>query len=261
MSHSQATFSIPDAKRILSKLHEMVKQHPVLAHEYLQRMETADFPNVHFAFKDFAQQYYAYSRHFRCYVGIVLAKLSNEKHRTLLMHNIEEENGILHEDDLQKLGKYGINSSWVSGIPHVQLWDRFRSALGIQPGDQSFSQAAIRFNQFKLNYLASITATQGVIALGVATERIVPAMYEKIHQGLKKSALKPEDYVFFPLHYIVDEGHAEALDQLAIELIAMQENTIQELKETVSRVLDERNRFFDDLLLRAMDMLPVGSSN
>ncbi len=242
-------------KRVLSKLHEIVRKHPVLTHEYLQRMQAGDFPDINWAFKDFAQQYYAYSRHFRSYVGIVLAKLKEEKHRKLLMHNIEEENGILHEEDLQELEQHGIKSEWVSGIPHVQLWERFRKALGIPVGEQSFSSAALRFNQFSLNYLAESTATQGVVALGVATESIVPSMYEKLHQALKKSSLQPQDYVFFPLHYIVDEGHAETLDLLAEELISTNENTSQELEETVTRVLDERGLFYEDLLARAMSPL------
>lgn len=236
----------------MNNLHETVSKHPVLTHEYLQRMEAAAFPDIHFALKDFAQQYYAYSRHFRVYVGIVLSKLKHEKHRALLMHNIEEENGILHEDDLQKLEQQGIKSAWVKGVPHVQLWNRLRHSLGIQVGDQSFSQAAIRFNQFTLNYLACSTVTQGVVALGVATERIVPSIYEKLHQALRRSSLTPEAYVFIPLHYIVDEGHADTLDRLAEALIKTNENTEQELEETVKRVLDERSLFFDDLLLRAM---------
>ena len=139
MAHNKSPHSISKEKRILNNLHKTVSKHPVLTHEYLQRMETADFPDIHFALKDFAQ--YAYSRHFRVYVGIVLSKLKHEKHRALLMHNIEEENGILHEDDLQKLEQHGIKSAWVNGVPHVQLGNRLRHSLGIQVGDQSFSQA------------------------------------------------------------------------------------------------------------------------
>lgn len=255
MAQHQSAHSVSKGKKILNNLHEIVRAHPVLTHAYLQKMQKADFPDLHWALKDFAQQYYAYSRHFRSYVGIVLAKLKDEKHRALLIHNIEEENGMLHEEDLRVLEQHGIKAAWVRDIPHVQLWERFRQALDIPSGEQSFSPAAVRFNQFSLNYLADITATQGVVALGVATERIVPAMYEKIHQALKKSTLKPAHYVFFPLHYIVDEGHADTLDLLAEELISTNKNTQQELEETVTCLLDERSTFYDDLLARAMSPL------
>ena len=105
--------------------------HRAVSHPYLQALGSADLPDVGWALRDFAEQYYGYSLHFPRYLTTVISKLETPAHRTSLLQNLMEESGMYEEEEYAELAAVGVEREWIEGVPHPQLFQRFREASGI----------------------------------------------------------------------------------------------------------------------------------
>jgi len=217
-------------------------------HAYLQAFSTGDFPNVALAIQDFAFQYGIYSAKFTQYVTAVIAKLSCVDHQQILLANLAEEQG---KPDAAELPADVLAS--IEGVPHSQLFLRFQRAVGVDAQYMRLAQpcqAGMLWQQQFLE-LCSTSECVGVGAIGLGTEMIVSRIYSKILDGLTAhSTLTLTQRVFFDLHSVCDEAHAEQMQKIARDL-AQESSARDQIEYGVNQAITMRVTFWDQMLERA----------
>lgn len=227
--------------------------HRAVNHPYLKALGNGDLPDVDWALRDFADHYYGYSLHFPRYLTTVISKLEVPAHRTSLLQNLTEESGHYDEEELAELAAIGVEREWIEGIPHPQLFSRFRAATGITaPHDPD--NEAIELVCWRESFLATLTygsAAEALGALGLGTENIVSTIYVPFVQAIARTGLAPRDTVFFPLHTAVDDHHQEALEEISLAFAATPSGK-GDLRRGMIKALSLRSSFWDWLHERAL---------
>jgi pyrroloquinoline quinone (PQQ) biosynthesis protein C len=221
------------------------RSHYALTHPYLSRMANGEFPDMVGAIRDFAYQYSFYSSAFTQYLGLVLEQLDNPDHVEAILENIEEEEGRMLPEMTIDHPK--------AGMSHAELFKDFQRAIGV---NQAYKKAhppvdtVKKWRQAMLSACAS-SAAAGVGAIGMATESIVPQVYQQILTGIvSHTDLNQDDYIFFEIHAECDIQHSEDLLNIAAGLADTPESR-RAMRNATARILNMRSRFWDDLLARA----------
>lgn len=218
-------------------------------HPYLSAFSKGEFPDVDFAIKDFAYHYGLYNIHFIRYLSAVIAGLSNDEHKQILLSNLDEEKGNVHDSALP----HDVLAS-IDQQSHTQLYRRFQKAVGVDLElASSDSDVNLQWSkQFLL--LCEKNEFAGVGALGIGTELIVSKIYHQILQGLKTyTNLTAIQRVFFDLHSECDDDHAAQLISIAVDL-AIDEQACQQIEYGVSMAIKMRTEFWDKMLHRALNV-------
>jgi pyrroloquinoline quinone (PQQ) biosynthesis protein C len=224
--------------------------HRAVNHPYLYALSSGALPDNHWALTDFARAYYGYSAHFPRYLTAAISRLDTAAHRTALVENLTEESGHYHEEELAQLESSGIHREWIVGVPHPELFRRFREALGLQTDDGLNDTEVICWRELFYGTIAHGSAAEAIGALGLGTETIVSTIYRHFVKALNRIALPPESSVFFPLHCDVDDAHQETLKRIAIDLAHSEEGR-RGLRLGMRKALLLRAGFWDYLLERA----------
>jgi CRP-like cAMP-binding protein len=228
-------------------------QHRAVNHAYLEAMATGAFPSLHGALADFAENYYGYSAHFPRYLTALISRLEKQEHRKALLENLTEESGQYEEEELLELQECGVQPEWIVGIPHPELFKRFRVAIGV--GNTTAAGDHIEVVCWREQFLAILntgSAAEALGALGLGTETIVQTIYQPfVHAINKLGTLKPEDAVFFPLHTAVDDHHQATLKAIASDFAATAEGRA-DLAKGMRKALALRDSFWSWLHERAM---------
>lgn len=203
-------------KQFIGDLQREALSSKAVYHPYLEDL-CAGLPQQKMAdFRDFAFQYGIYSVRFASYVQSVIAALSQEHHRNILLENLREEQGSTHDVELPP----DILAT-VVGQPHSKLFLRFQQALGVEQVESSEKMVrepgyiwAKAFAQ-----LCSQNEYVGIGAIGFGTELIVSKIYRQILSGLRAhTSLTPVEHVFFDLHSECDDEHAEQILSICRDL-------------------------------------------
>ncbi len=226
--------------------------HRAVNHPYLHALSSGTLPDNHQALTDFARAYYGYSAHFPRYLTAAISRLDNAAHRRALVENLTEESGHYHEEELAELESAGIRREWIVGVPHPELFRRFRDALGLQGEEGLYDTEVVCWRELFYGTIAHGSAAEAIGALGLGTETIVSTIYRHFVQALKGIALSPEASVFFPLHCDVDDAHQATLKRIAIDL-AHNEEGRRGLRVGMRKALMLRAGFWDYLLERAQN--------
>lgn len=230
-------------------MEDVALQHEAVHHSYLKKLEQGKFPNMKKALAYFACQYEGYSAWFPKYLQAVIDKLSNPLHKAHLLENLAEEKGQLHEEDLQAIRALGIEDEWVVGIPHPQLFARFKKSIC---SEEQFplNPAVEEWRTSFLNYLNECSEAEAVGAIGFGTESIVKFIYRPIIESISiYTDLTLENYVFFPLHTEVDDEHGKVLISIANELASQNEENDKLIAKGMETALNLRNEFWNKLEL------------
>lgn len=229
-------------------------RHRAVHHPYLLALGNGALPDPLAALQDFARHYHGYSLHFPRYLTAVISRLDNPQHRRALLDNLNEESGQYGEADLAILRREGIEPEWILGIPHPELFERFRQALGCgahAPEEEHIEVTCWR-EQF-LGILSQGSAAEAVGALGLGTEGIVQSIYQPIRQAVNRlGTLQPQDCVFFPLHTCVDDDHQETLRRIACDFATTDQGR-RDLAKGMHKALSLRDSFWSWLHRRAME--------
>jgi pyrroloquinoline quinone (PQQ) biosynthesis protein C len=227
-------------------------QHQAVQHPYLSALAWGELPDTRWALRDFAREYYAYSAHFPRYLTAVISKLENPAHRLALMENLTEESGQYEQEELDELAEIGIEPEWIVGLPHPELFRRFRRALGVL--DTDASAESIEMVCWREQFLAILTngsAAEALGALGLGTETIVQTIYQPFVDAIGRIGMHPRDSVFFPLHTAVDDHHQATLRDIAIDLAATEQGR-RDLAKGMQKALALRCSFWSWLHQRAL---------
>lgn len=192
-------------------------EHRAVRHPYLTALGSGELPDMHFALADFAQHYYGYSAHFPRYLTALISRLETPDHRNALLENLTEEAGEYGQEELDELREYGVQPEWIVGIPHPELFKRFRDALDVT--NTAFADDHIEvvcWRELFITMLTSGSPAEAVGALGLGTETIVQSIYEPFVDAIDHiETLSARDSVFFPLHTAVDDHHQATLKAIA----------------------------------------------
>lgn len=227
--------------------------HRAVRHPYLKALSTGDLPSTQWALRDFADHYYGYSASFPRYLTAVISKLEAPGHRASLLQNLTEESGIYDDDEYAELAAAGIEREWIEGIPHPQLFLRFREATGIIT-PYCAQNEAIELACWRESFLSTLTfgsAAEALGALGLGTENIVSTIYIPFVHALARVDLHPRDTVFFPLHTAVDDHHQEALAAISRGYAATPVGK-GELRKGMIKALSLRSAYWDWMYERAL---------
>lgn len=226
-------------------------EHRAINHPYLIALRDGEFNNITEIFKDFAQQYGAYSDWFPRYLTAVISKLECPEHRSHLLENLSEESGHLHDEDIEAIKEIGIEESWVQGVSHPNLFKRFQNAMGVTDTSNYGTEVEIWRESF-LSLVKDGSDAAAIGAIGLGTESIVKHVYKHIIQGLQDHTdLSMEEYVFFPLHTEVDDEHGIILINIAEEIGKSDLKNASELRKGMLKALNLRASFWDDMYERA----------
>jgi len=218
--------------------------HPAVHHPYLQRLAAGDVPDVRYALRDYAVQYRCYGAEFPNYLQGVIDHLEVERHRDVLLENLEEEKGDPNSDDPEKM-------------PHTRLFAEFCAAAGADPGYLRHNPAcmtAVVWRDLFLQKCRSAQTGVGLAAIGIATEMVVPTMYRYLLQAIREhSELTERDAAFFAIHASCDDAHARALMDITMDVSDRQE-TREAIRFGVISALNLRKAFWDVMLSRALHL-------
>ena len=254
ISKSRVPGMVPPADGgLLGSLLLDADEHPALNHIWLENVAGQRYPDPAWVLRDFAYQYYAYVSGFPQYLQVVVDKLEDTRHQQALRHNLDEENGQLDAIDTAILEDVGIDVEAIVGFSHLQLYRRFCTAMGITNAElANAAPAALAWKQELLDYLKNTSQAAAVGTIGIGTESIVRPMYEKLLGGIRHlDGIARKDYVFFELHCIVDDQHAIDLNRIAVDLIADDEDNLNQMRHGRNKALDLRLQFWEHLHRRA----------
>ena len=230
-------------------MEDIALQHEAVHHSYLKKLQQGEFPNMNKALAYFACQYEGYSAWFPKYLQAVIDKLSNPSHKSHLLENLAEEKGQLLEEDLQAIRALGIHDDWVVGIPHPQLFARFKKGICVEH-QYELNKAVEEWRTAFLNYMNDCSEAEAIGAIGYGTESIVKYIYRPIITSISTfTQLSLESYVFFPLHTEVDDEHGKVLISIANELASQSEENGKLIQQGMEKALNLRNEFWTKLEL------------
>lgn len=218
-------------------------------HPYLRAIREGAFPNVHMALQDFAFQYGLYSARFTRYMSAVTSNLSSDEHKRILLDNLAEEQGDVHDVELPP-----DVMDTVVGQPHTLLYQRFQNALGAGP-DSRETTPECPGRQWSEQFLQLCQTNEhvGVGAIGIGTELIVADIYDQILEGLKAHTdLTLTERVFFDLHSDCDKQHAAQV-LLITEGLAQDADACAKIEFGITSAIDMRSTFWDKMLQRALN--------
>lgn len=232
------------SKEFVDSLCREAKEHAAAKHPYLEKIANGEFKNTKKILKDYAFNYSFYSREFPRYVEAVIGGLENLEHRNALLENLNEEKGIP-------------GSTKLAEMPHVELFSMFRRAVGIDENyfkEHKPCTTALVWRDLFLQKCQSRQEGVGAGAIGIATEYIVPQVYNYFIEGIKNHTdLAPDDYFFFELHAHADDEHAEDLNKIIVDL-SEQYSTREAIRFGVISALNLRKSFWDVMLSRSLDI-------
>ncbi|MEM9381241.1 MAG: iron-containing redox enzyme family protein [Planctomycetota bacterium] len=233
----------------VDRLVDVALAHRAVRHPFLTSFASGGFgARTDEVASELARWYHGYSSRFPTYLTAVIERLERADHRELLGENLAEERGRLDPDERETIESLGIDMADVDGIPHPILFERYCDAVGVTRDVRRTPPVpTLEWRSSFLGMLRAGSAAFGVGALGLATESIVAATYEKILEGLRRiDGLERRDVVFFELHCHVDDQHQEDLLDIARDL-ASQPGGLAELERGMLASLDLRASFWDAL--------------
>ncbi len=171
-------------------------------------------------------QHYHYSRHFTRYLCALISKLSHHEDARRLMANLVEEMGLEREDR----------------ITHADLYQRTLSAVGASPTDFAPFEETRALVQAMTRYCQSEDSVEGLAALCLGAEAIVPLIYRPVIAALDALGFGDEAKEFFVLHVSEDEEHAltmlEILERLTVNDTLARQRAVEVGSIMVQRRID-----------------------
>jgi pyrroloquinoline-quinone synthase len=137
-------------------------------------------------------QQHHYARHFTRYLVAVISKLRNLDDMRNLTENLLEEMGVDGDDK----------------VTHADLYQQTLRTVGADPGTQPAFPETLALVRSMLSYCRSDDPLNGLAALCLGAEAIVPLVYRPILNALTVAGHDAKAAEFFRLHVEEDEAHA-----------------------------------------------------
>lgn len=187
--------------------------------------------------RSFLIQHYHYSKHFTRFLCALLSNLTNDGDLQKLADNLFEEMG---------LGKVG-------EVPHSQIYREMLESLGIDPTEEAPNPATLELVNTMLYYCRSHDPMDGLGALCLGAEAIVPHLYTQIINGFLANGHSPNELSFFSIHVENDDEHAKTMKLIIERELSGDHHKMIRLVHAASSVIEKRRRFFEEISFRSAE--------
>tara|TARA_B100001093_G_scaffold515829_1_gene593106 strand:+ start:2200 stop:3006 length:807 start_codon:yes stop_codon:yes gene_type:complete len=232
------------ASEFVNALIQEVNAHPALNHEYLKRLSLGDMPNVDAALRDYAFNYSFYSNRFVSYLDAVIDGMKDEGHKELIRENLLEEEGDPMAVELKDK-------------PHVEIFADFKARIGVNDQYLASNEVCDTVQFWSETFLSCCENERngcGLGAIGIATEFIVPEIYQHFINAIEQhSTFDNNASLFFRLHVDCDDGHGDDLVNV-IKDVAAEPSEREAIRFGALLALNLRSAFWDAMLARALAM-------
>ncbi len=215
-------------------------EHNAVHHNFLKTLAAGEFKNNTMALQQYAYNYSFYSSEFPAYVEGAIGSLKNPLHREKILENLEEEKGNPKALELKDR-------------PHVDIFNHFKKAIGVDSNfinNSTPCPTVLIWRDLFLQKCQSRIEGVSIAAMGIATEFVVPKIYEYIIKGIKNhTSLKEDEYLFFTLHSECDDQHSQDMIEV-IEELCDDYNVREAVRFGTYSALNLRNSFWDSLYSR-----------
>ncbi|WP_223620829.1 iron-containing redox enzyme family protein [Lysobacter sp. ESA13C] len=151
----------------------------------------------------FLVQHSYYSENFTRYLCALMSRMpSNEDVRALAM-NLVEETGLDRPH----------------AVTHAELYRRCLGEISVQPRSAPILGETTALIESMFHYCRSPDPLDGLAALCLGAEAIVPTLYGGILDGLRAAGYSNEQLHFFVLHVSEDEDHALVMRDIINRLL------------------------------------------
>ncbi|WP_072059733.1 MULTISPECIES: aminotransferase class III-fold pyridoxal phosphate-dependent enzyme [Xenorhabdus] len=193
----------------------------------------------------FLIQHYHYSCHFTRFLCALINHLDNLDDIHYLMENLLEEMGV--NDDRK--------------ITHAELFQRSLAAVGARACAITALSETTFFVSSVLNYCRSGAVADGLAALCLGAETIVPLIYKPVLHALTCLDIKEQGLEFFRLHIEEDEEHAITMMHILRELTENNPELTQRVKDVGRNTILLRCKMFDAVYKNIQDEIISGSDD
>lgn len=153
----------------------------------------------------FLVQHEYYTSHFTRYLCAVMASLPSSRDVRSLCENLFEEMGL---DSAAK-------------ETHAQMYTSTMAELGVLPGSMPPLPETTALIDSMYRYCRSTDPLDGLSALCLGAEAIVPALYAPIIEGFKAFGVPDHALRYFDIHVRDDEAHALTMRRVIDEILRL----------------------------------------
>lgn len=185
----------------------------------------ADLPTL----QELLAQHYLYSRYFTRFLCALISNLPEIEDVRVLSQNLVEELGADQK----------------SGMSHAELFLLSMKAVGVTPHARPPLNATEELTAAMFHYCRSADPLDGLAAMCLGAEAIVPLIYHPVIQAMKSLGIPAEGRQFFELHVAEDEAHALAMLKVMTRLIGGDYKKERRTKDVGKDMIGRRVRFLD----------------
>ncbi|MCX2796291.1 iron-containing redox enzyme family protein [Microbulbifer thermotolerans] len=181
--------------------------------------------------KVFLAQQGLYSAYFTRYLCAMMANLPSNREVLALAENLFEELGL--EPD--------------SPQPHHEVYRSmlYRFEVSLESAELLPGTSQLIDTMFR--HCRDTRPSAGLGALCLGAEALVPAIYGDIVAGFRACGAADGDIEFFLLHIECDDGHAETIRDIMVDIAAADPGQLGIMLAAGSDLVEARLRFFDSI--------------
>lgn len=181
--------------------------------------------------KGFVVQQGMYSAHFTRYLCALMSNLPSNNEIFELAENLFEELG------------FGDKSS----TPHSVIYKNMMKKIGVSPdGVQAYPETQHLIDTM-LAHCRNPNPAYGLGALCLGAEALVPSMYADLIAGFESCGVPEQDLEFFSIHVACDDGHAETIRDIMINLSFNDERQEKVIIDAGQALVKARLDFFSGI--------------
>ncbi|MEK1909947.1 MULTISPECIES: iron-containing redox enzyme family protein [Pseudomonas] len=177
----------------------------------------------------FLVQHHHYSRNFTRFLCAIINRLESLDDIKHLMENMQEEMGI----------------DGVGKVTHAELFQRTLRATGTHAMAEKALPQTLDFTQTVMDFCRCENSIEGLAALCMGAEAIVPLIYRPVLQALERLNVSEEGLEFFRVHIEEDEDHAITMLGILEQLVQCSPGARLLAKDVGRQVILKRCAMFD----------------
>ena len=161
-----------------------------------------------------------------------------------LMSNLPSNDTVLElaENLFEELGLDGGDST-----PHHIIYRNMLERFGLSIKGAEPTPATRKLIETMLHHCKHPNPSYGLGALCLGAEALVPALYTDIITGFKACGVAAQEIDFFRIHVECDDGHAETLRDMMVNIAADDLAQVGIMLQTGRALADARFEFFSGI--------------
>ena len=203
--------------------------HRVRAHPFLWRCRNGTITLNEL--KEFLVQQGLYGSYFTRYLCALMSNLPSSDALLRLAENLFEE-----------LGLDGGDSS-----PHHIIYRNMLERFGLSIKDIEPAPSTQKLIDTMLHHCKNPNPSYGLGAICLGAEALVPTLYADLIAGFTSCGVEAKDIEFFRIHVECDDGHAETLRDMMVDIADDDTDQVAIMLQTGRALADARFDFFSGI--------------